>query len=90
MLQQIDIADAQAHLSELLEKAIQGDEILITQDDKPLVKMSPMMTAPLALSPQEKAKAFLEWADSHVSDAPPLSDEAISRESIYTREDEQL
>lgn len=40
MVQQVDIAEAQAHLSELLEKAIQGDEILITKDDKPLVRMS--------------------------------------------------
>lgn len=29
-----------------------------------------------------KARAFEEWADSF-PDTPPLSDEAISRESIY-------
>ena len=38
------------------------------------------------LSPAEKARAFREWAESHHSDAPPLSDEAISRESIYSHE----
>ncbi|MEM6612500.1 MAG: hypothetical protein AAF652_09640 [Cyanobacteria bacterium P01_C01_bin.72] len=35
------------------------------------------------LSPAEKAQAFEEWAESHRHDTPPLSDEAISRESIY-------
>ncbi len=34
-------------------------------------------------SPEEKAKAVEEWASLQRSAAPPLSDEAISRESIY-------
>ena len=35
------------------------------------------------LSPQEKARLWREWAASHHPDTPLLSDEAISRESIY-------
>lgn len=38
------------------------------------------------LSPAEKAKAIREWAESHRRDLPLLSDEAISRESIYSNE----
>jgi len=41
-----------------------------------------------AISPQEKAAAFVAWARSHTLKAPPLPDEAISRESLYLREDE--
>ena len=42
-------------------------------------------------TPAERAQALLEWAASHRIDAPPLSDEAISRDSIYgEREDNQL
>ncbi len=42
-----------------------------------------------SISPQERAERFVNWARSHSSiKAPPLSDDAISRESIYTREDE--
>ena len=42
-------------------------------------------------TPAERAQAFLEWAASHHINAPPLSDEAISRDSIYgEREDNQL
>jgi hypothetical protein len=33
------------------------------------------------LSPADKAKAFRAWAASHPS-TPPLSDEAVSRESL--------
>lgn len=41
---------------------------------------------------EEWLRAFDEWVGSHAgSTAPPLSDEAISRESIYGgREDRQL
>lgn len=35
------------------------------------------------LSPEEWARAFDEWAHSNPSSALPLSDEAVSRESIY-------
>jgi hypothetical protein len=35
-----------------------------------------------ALSPEEKADAFIQWAESF-PDGPPLSDEPISRESMY-------
>jgi hypothetical protein len=33
-------------------------------------------------SGKEKARAFVEWARSH-RDTPPLSDEAISRDTMY-------
>ena len=38
------------------------------------------------LSQSQKAKAFREWAESHRRGLPLLSDEAISRESIYSNE----
>jgi hypothetical protein len=42
-------------------------------------------------TPEERAQALLQWAGSPRITAPPLSDEAISREGIYSeREDGQL
>lgn len=42
-------------------------------------------------TPEERAQALLQWVESRPITAPPLSDEAISRESIYgEREDSQL
>jgi hypothetical protein len=41
--------------------------------------------------PEESARAVEEWANQHRSSAPPMSDEAVSRDSIYReREDKQL
>ena len=37
----------------------------------------------LTSTPEEWIKAFREWAESHRHNTPHLSDEAISRESIY-------
>ncbi len=44
------------------------------------------------LTPQERAKRWREWVDSHsYITAPLLSDYAVSRQSIYAeREDSQL
>jgi hypothetical protein len=45
----------------------------------------------LTATPEEWKKAFLEWVHRPRPEHPPLSDEAISRESIYReREDAQL
>lgn len=45
----------------------------------------------LTATPKEWKKAFLEWVNTERPAHPPLSDEAISRESIYReREDAQL
>ncbi len=38
------------------------------------------------LSPAEKAAAYRKWAESHRRGLPLLSDETISRESIYSNE----
>lgn len=38
------------------------------------------------LTPEERAARFRAWADSHGTDTPLLTDEAISREAIYSRD----
>ncbi|WP_013334733.1 type II toxin-antitoxin system Phd/YefM family antitoxin [Gloeothece verrucosa] len=38
----LDIAQAKSNLSKLLDLAIQGEEIVITQDDQPVAKISPV------------------------------------------------
>ena len=44
----------------------------------------PVSIAPLQkTNPKEWARLFHEWAEGHDRTTPPLSDEAVSRESIY-------
>ena len=39
---QLDITQAKADISKVLDLAIKGEEIVITQDDKPVAKISPI------------------------------------------------
>ncbi len=41
-------------------------------------------------TPEERARAWREFIERHAVGGPPLSDYAVSRESIYSREDEML
>lgn len=41
-------------------------------------------------TPQERVRLWEEFIANHSVGGPPLSDYAVSRESIYTREDEML
>jgi hypothetical protein len=42
------------------------------------------------LTPEERVRLWNEFLAKHSVGGPPLSDYAVSRESIYTREDEML
>jgi len=42
VMTQLDIGQAKSNLAELLNLAIQGEEIVITQDNKPVAKISPI------------------------------------------------
>lgn len=51
-----------------------------------LLQNTHQMSSPTPLTGEERAKAIIEWAKSHRY-TEPLSDEAISRESIYADRD---
>jgi hypothetical protein len=52
--------------------------------DEALHSIEPSGAVKPALSPAERAAAFRSWAESHPRNAPLLSDQAISRETIYS------
>jgi prevent-host-death family protein len=41
-MQLVNLADASKHLPELIEAAISGEEIIITKDEQPVVKLVPV------------------------------------------------
>ena len=48
---QFNIAEAKARLSELVEKAMAGDEIILARDNRPLLKLVPLAGAGRARKP---------------------------------------
>ena len=59
-----------------LELAGRHLKVIVDSDETSTDKMTPG-------TPKERAAAFIAWAESHSRNTPLLSDEAISRESIY-------
>lgn len=43
-MKQYNIAEAKSHFSELVKLALQGEEVLIARDNKPLLKLIPLDT----------------------------------------------
>jgi len=44
-MSQFNIAEAKAHFSELVQKAMLGEEIIIAKDNKPVLKLVPFIEA---------------------------------------------
>ena len=58
-----------------------GDEVEVSV--RLVLPHSPKREATQASTPQERAMAFRAWAESHSHTTPLLSNDAISRESLY-------
>lgn len=41
-MSQFNIADAKSHFSELIQKALIGEEVIIAKDNKPILKLVPV------------------------------------------------
>ncbi len=44
-METINITEAKTHLSKLVEKALSGEEIIIGKRNKPLVRLSPLVSS---------------------------------------------
>jgi prevent-host-death family protein len=59
-MKQYNIAEAKSHFSELIKRALWGEEILIARDNKPLLKLTPISKVPQKRSPgSAKGKIFI-------------------------------
>lgn len=41
-MQQVDISQAEGQINQLFQSALQGEEIIITRDEQPILKLMPM------------------------------------------------
>lgn len=41
---QFNIAEAKAHFSEIVQKAMLGEEVVIAKDNKPILRLMPLVT----------------------------------------------
>jgi antitoxin (DNA-binding transcriptional repressor) of toxin-antitoxin stability system len=45
-MQQVDIAEAKAQIEDLLQSALSGEEIIITQNQQPILKLTQFLQSP--------------------------------------------
>lgn len=69
-MHQIDLGEAKKHLSDLLEEAINGQEVMIVQNQQPIVKFVPM--SPTKVRPQFGSAKGLITINKNFDD--PLED----------------
>ena len=83
MAMTIELNPEQEHI--LQEALRQGRFQSVEQAlDQAIHSLAPSAPNIPTLSPVERAEAFRSWAESHPRTTPVLSDEAISRETIYS------
>ena len=66
-MQQIDLNEAKLHLVDLIDVALGGEEVVITQNDQPVLKLVPVV-APTAHRKAGSAKGLITMASDF--DAP--------------------
>jgi prevent-host-death family protein len=61
---QFNIADAKSHFSELVQKALTGEDVIISRDNKPILRLVPVKNVGKARKPgSAKGKILFMAAD---------------------------
>jgi prevent-host-death family protein len=60
---QVDVHEAKTHLSKVLDQAIAGEDVVIMRSGKPLVRLTPVETAPAPRVPGTAKGEFVVPAD---------------------------
>ncbi|MGY0195662.1 type II toxin-antitoxin system Phd/YefM family antitoxin [Leptothrix sp. BB-4] len=68
MPQHYNIAQAKAQLSELVQRALAGEDIVIARDNRPLLRLTPIVPARAVRRPGSAATEVVQLADDF--DAP--------------------
>jgi antitoxin (DNA-binding transcriptional repressor) of toxin-antitoxin stability system len=67
------IAEATSQLPRLIDRALEGESVVISRDGQPLVELRPVARRPKPLTP-----ADIEWLDAHRVGTVPASLDAAT------------
>ena len=73
-MSQFNIAEAKSHFSELVQKALMGEEVVIARDNKPLLKLVPVDEIRKNRCPGS-AKGKILYVAQDFDETPPDFDE---------------
>jgi prevent-host-death family protein len=79
------VADAKNHLPKLIDKALQGEEVVITRRGKPVVELRPALPQP----PQPKGvNEWHEWLFARTRARPKVNLTSVQLLDLLYEEDE--
>ena len=77
------VAASKNHLSELIDRALRGEGVVITRHGRPVVELKPVVEMPRAVT-----IADLDWLSAHRVGKAPLKEDAAALVSRLRDEDE--
>ena len=80
-MSQVNIADAKANFSKLVDKALLGEEVIIARDNKPLVKLVPIEVVQKVRKPGSGKGLVLKMSDDFDM---PIDDMKDICEAVFT------
>jgi hypothetical protein len=85
MTLKIDLSSEQEALliQEAARHGVEASEYVRRMIERQLSNQEGGQSVGAPITPEERARAFRAWAESHDRNTPLLTEEAISRESIY-------
>jgi prevent-host-death family protein len=82
------IAEAEGRLAELIDRALDGEGVVIVRDGEPVVELTPVnRQSKKAPGPQWTPEQHLEWLRSHRARLTPAKTDAVTL--IRTLRDEE-
>jgi prevent-host-death family protein len=73
-MNQYNIAEAKAHLSELLQKAMLGEEVVIARDNQPVVRLVPVEPTRATRVPGSAKGKIIDMAPDFDDPLPDFQD----------------
>jgi prevent-host-death family protein len=76
------VADAKNKLPELIDRALEGEDVVITRHGTPVVELKPVTKPPHIIT-----QADIDWLDEHRVGGPPPEEDAGTAVSRMRDED---
>jgi prevent-host-death family protein len=68
-MQQISVTEASEHLAQFINAALDGEEIVITQDERPVVKLTPLEPTPKRYPAKAVSARGLVWISDNFDES---------------------
>lgn len=84
-MSQHSVADAKAHLSDLIDRALEGEGVVITRHGRPVVELRPVQPPARPVT-----REGLDWLDAHRVPSRAVTDAGTFVSQMRDEDDERV